>query len=89
MDGRIEIWGVPRVTLTLTTVGVYHRGSFTFDLPFTLSDLETLQMTAYKDTLWYCLGNFTNGKTVTGYGYDVVDASNYSTYVSVYAIGTI
>lgn len=88
-DGRIEIWGIPKVTFTLTTVGVYHRGSFTFDLPFTLSDLETLQMTAYKDTLWYCLGNFTNGKTVTGYGYDVVDASNYSTYVSVYAIGTI
>lgn len=88
-DGRIEIWGVPRVTMTLVTVGAYHRGSFTFDLPFTLSDLEMLQMTAYKDTLWYCLGNFTNGKTVTGYGYDVVDSSNYSTYVSVYAIGKL
>ena len=88
-DGRIEIWGVPKVTITLTAIGVYHRGSFTFDLPFTLSDLEMLQMTAYKDTLWYCLGNFTNGKTVTGYGYDVVDSSNYNTYVSVYAIGKI
>lgn len=92
-DGRIEIWGVPRVTFTLTTVGgaggIYHRGTFTFDLPFTLSDLEMIQMTAYNDTLWYSLGNFTNGKTVTGYGYDVVDASNYSTYVSVYVIGTI
>lgn len=88
-DGRIEIWGVPNVTITLTTVGVYHRGSTSFDLPFTLSDLEMIQLTAYHDTLWYSLGQFSNGKTITAYGYDVVDSSNYSTYVSVYVIGKL
>lgn len=87
-DGRIETWNVVSVSVTLSTVATYyHRGNATVNLPFTFSDYESIQCTAYASTYWMSVNTRTS-TSITLSIYDVVNGSQ-TVWVSVHIIGKL